>query len=257
MSDNGFLTPAAKSCAGATGSALQCAIGRTSITGDPGGTASAGRVLERANYWAFLSHSHRDARWGAWLHKALESYRPPKPLVGTHTQRGPVPARLSPIFRDREELASATDLGASINDALSRSLCQIVICSPSSARSRWVNEEILAFKRLGREDRIFCFIVDGEPNASDDPAQAHLECFPPALRYRLGADGALSSIRTEPIAADARAGKDRRGNARRVAGSDSCSPLLLGRSPGWCSPAHWPPLPSSRARPRSDRPSSP
>jgi tetratricopeptide (TPR) repeat protein len=173
-----------------------------------------GTLLERANYWAFLSYSHRDARWGAWLHKALESYRPPKPLVGTHTQRGPVPARLSPIFRDREELASATDLGASINDALRRSLCQIVICSPSSARSRWVNEEILAFKRLGREDRIFCLIVDGEPNASDDPSQAHLECFPPALRYRLGADGALSSIRTEPIAADARAGKDGRGNAK-------------------------------------------
>lgn len=161
-------------------------------------------------YWAFLSYSHRDARWGTRLHKALESYRPPKQLVGKITERGPIPARLSPIFRDREELASATDLGTSINDALSRSISQIVICSPSAARSRWVNEEILAFKRLGREDRIFCIIVDGEPNASDYPTQAHLECFPPALRYRIGADGELSSIRTEPIAADARAGKDGR-----------------------------------------------
>lgn len=170
--------------------------------------------MDRAKYWAFLSYSHRDAKWGGWLHKALESYHPPKQLVGTRTERGAVPGRLSPIFRDREELASATDLGASISDALSRSLCQIVICSPNAARSRWVNEEILAFKRLGREDRIFCFIVDGEPNASDDPSQASRECFPPALRYRLGADGALSTIRTEPIAADARAGKDGRGNAK-------------------------------------------
>ena len=170
--------------------------------------------MDPRKYWAFLSYSHRDAQWGAWLHKALESYRPPKQLVGTATPRGPVPKRLTPIFRDREELASATDLGASINAALSGSACQIVICSPSAARSRWVNEEILAFKRLGREDRIFCLIVDGEPNASDDPSQADNECFPPALRFRLAADGNLSAVRTEPIAADARAGKDGRNNAK-------------------------------------------
>jgi tetratricopeptide (TPR) repeat protein len=170
--------------------------------------------LEPTKYWAFLSYSHRDARWGAWLHKQLESYRPPKQLIGTVMASGPVPKRLAPIFRDREELASATDLGTVINEALTRSACQIVICSPNSARSKWVNEEILAFKRLGREDRIFCLIVDGEPNASDDPAHAQEECFPQALRYKLGPDGNLSTVRTEPIAADARPGKDGRPNAK-------------------------------------------
>jgi tetratricopeptide (TPR) repeat protein len=176
--------------------------------------ADGDTTLHSPKYWAFLSYSHRDAKWGAWLHRALETYRPPKQLIGTVTPRGAVPKRLSPIFRDREELASATDLGASINEALSGSACQIVICSPSAARSKWVNEEILAFKRLGREDRIFCFIVDGEPNASDNPSQAEQECFPQALRYRLGADGELTSTRTEPIAADARPGKDGRANAK-------------------------------------------
>jgi tetratricopeptide (TPR) repeat protein len=170
--------------------------------------------LDSPKYRAFLSYSHRDAKSGAWLHKSLESYRPPKQLIGTVTARGPVPKRLAPIFRDREELATATDLGTVINEALRQSACQIVICSPSAARSKWVNEEILAFKRLGRDDRIFCLIVGGEPNASDDPAHADEECFPPALRYRLGADGELSSVRTEPIAADARPGKDGRNNAK-------------------------------------------
>ena len=170
--------------------------------------------MDRPTYRAFLSYSHRDARWGTWLHRALESYRPPKALVGTRTVRGEVPKRLAPVFRDREELASATDLGATLTDAISRSECQIVICSRASARSHWVNEEILAFKRLGREDRIFCFIIDGEPNASDDPARADQECFPPALRYQLDASGALSTVRTEPIAADARPGKDGRTNAK-------------------------------------------
>jgi hypothetical protein len=77
-----------------------------------------------------------------------------------------------------------------------------------------VNEEILAFKRLGREDRIFCLIVGGEPNATDIPSREQEECFPPALRFRLGPDGGLSVARTEPIAADARPGKDGKSNAK-------------------------------------------
>jgi tetratricopeptide (TPR) repeat protein len=121
-----------------------------------------------------------------------------------------VPRRLNPVFRDREELASATDLGEVVNAALRESACQIVICSPNAARSKWVNEEILAFKRLGREDRIFCLIVAGEPNATDMPGRQDEECFPAALRFHLAADGTLSDSRTEPIAADARPGKDGR-----------------------------------------------
>ncbi len=165
-------------------------------------------------YRAFLSYSHRDEKWATWLHKSLETYRPPKKLVGQVTARGPIPRRLAPIFRDREELSSATDLGEVISAALKDSACQIVICSPHAARSRWVNEEILAFKRLGREDRIFCLIVGGEPNASDIPDRINEECFPPALRFRLGPDGELSPLRTEPIAADAREVETDCGRAR-------------------------------------------
>ncbi len=170
--------------------------------------------MDQPTYRAFLSYSHRDAKWADWLHKALESYRPPKQVVGTITARGPVTKRLTPIFRDREELASATDLGAVINAALRQSACQIVICSPQAAKSRWVNEEILAFKRLGREDSVFCLIVDGEPNATDLPGRGDEECFPPALRFHLAADGTLGTARTEPIAADARPGKDGKNNAK-------------------------------------------
>lgn len=92
--------------------------------------------MDQIKYWAFISYSHRDAQWGSWLHKSLESYRPPKKLVGTTTARGVVPKRLSPVCRDREELASATDLGAVINEPLQKSACQIIICSPQSAKSR-------------------------------------------------------------------------------------------------------------------------
>ncbi|RDS80066.1 toll/interleukin-1 receptor domain-containing protein [Dyella psychrodurans] len=165
-------------------------------------------------YRAFISYSHRDASWADWLHKALETYRVPSRLVGTRTAAGIVPRRLVPIFRDRDELASATDLGRKVNEALAQSANLIVICSPRSATSRWVQEEVLAFKRLGRSERIFCLIVDGEPNASECQGREAEECFAPALRFRLDADGQLTAQQTEPIAADARADKDGRRNAK-------------------------------------------
>ncbi|MEP7098078.1 MAG: toll/interleukin-1 receptor domain-containing protein [Dokdonella sp.] len=109
-------------------------------------------------YRAFISYSHQDKSWADWLHKALETYRVPRRLVGQTTAAGTTPARLLPIFRDRDELASATDLGRTVNAALAQSANLIVICSPHSAASHWVNEEVLAYKRLGRSERIFCLV---------------------------------------------------------------------------------------------------
>lgn len=165
-------------------------------------------------YRAFISYSHRDKAWADWLHKALETYRVPARLVGTRTAHGAIPRRLNPVFRDREELASAIDLGRKVNEALAQSENLIVLCSPAAASSRWVNEEVLAYKRMGKAERIFCLIVDGEPNATDLPGRQAEECFCPALRFRLDANGGLANERTEPIAADARPGRDGNANAK-------------------------------------------
>ena len=160
-------------------------------------------------YRAFISYSHRDARVAGWLHRSLEGYRVPKLLRGSVGEFGTVPDRLQPIFRDREELASAGALGGRLQQALADSDALLVICSPDAACSRWVNEEILAFKRLGRSDRIYCLIVAGEPNAGDAS-----ECFPPALRHEIEPDGQLGQQPAEPIAADIRPGMDGKGLAR-------------------------------------------
>ncbi|MFI4970962.1 MAG: TIR domain-containing protein, partial [Lysobacterales bacterium] len=165
-------------------------------------------------YRAFISYSHQDAPWADWLHKALETYAIPKRLVGLTTAAGTIPKRLAPIFRDREELASATDLSRKVDEALERSANLIVICSPRSAQSHWVDQEVLAFKRLGRAERIFCLIVDGEPNASGIPGRQAEECFADALRFTLDANGQPTHERTEPIAADVRPGKDGKTNAK-------------------------------------------
>jgi WD40 repeat protein len=175
------------------------------------GSASSG---EAYRYWAFISYSHSDEKWAAWLHRRLENYSGHKAIAGTRNRFGEqVPTRIFPVFRDREDLAGAPDLPERIQEALRESRYLIVICSPGAAGSRWVNDEIIAFKKLGRESRVLALIVGGEASAADEHIPGFQDCFPPALRYRLGPDGSLSGVRTEPLAADARSGKDGKDNA--------------------------------------------
>lgn len=160
---------------------------------------------------AFLSYNHADQRTVAWLHKALENYRIPKDLQGTPGRDGPIPKQLFPIFRDRDELSSSPDLSRSIKEALQTSAYLIVVCTPASAKSRWVNQEITEFIKLGRADRIYALIVEGEPGESPDQGG----CFPPALRTRLGADGTIvDDPSREVLAADLRPEGDGRDDAK-------------------------------------------
>lgn len=99
--------------------------------------------------------------------------------------------RLHPVFRDDDDMAARPDLWAEIVDTLKRSDTLVVICSPRSAKSSYVDDEIQVFRSLGRGNKIFGMIVDGVP----DDSQA--ECLPPAFR----ADGK----RAEPFAVDVRA----------------------------------------------------
>jgi tetratricopeptide (TPR) repeat protein len=149
-------------------------------------------------YSAFISYNHRDKRIAAWLHKAIETYWIPKRLRGRQTRLGVLESRLPPVFRDREELAASSDLSQSIREALAASGCLIVVCSPDSARSQWVNEEVRTFISLGRRDQIQCLIVRGGlETALTDLVRDYL---PPALFEGGG---------PEPLAADLRPGRDR------------------------------------------------
>jgi tetratricopeptide (TPR) repeat protein len=149
-------------------------------------------TAESGRYRAFLSYSHKDAAAARRLHRRLESYRMPRRLVGAETDLGPVPARLGPIFRDREELPAAADLSTSVRKALARSDALIVLCSPAAAASLWVQREIETFRALHPDRPIFAAIVRGEP----------ADCFPPGLRA--GPGGAS----VEPLATDLRPGGD-------------------------------------------------
>ena len=155
-------------------------------------------------YKAFISYSHKDRKWTRWLHRRLETYPIPKNIIGKTTPAGIIPRRLKPIFRDREELSASNNLGEKIQAALASSKNLIIICSPAAAKSKWVNQEILTFKQNNRDAQLFSVIVEGEPYASTMPGREAEECFPPALRFEVNADGTLSDSPAEPLAADLR-----------------------------------------------------
>ena len=151
-------------------------------------------------YKAFISYSHSDERWARWLQRALEHYKLPKALRTAYPE---MPARLFPIFRDRDELASSTDLSESIQQAMADSEAMILVCSPESARSQWVNEEVRRFRETRGDERIFCLLVAGSPKV--DAADC---AFPAAL---LRSDEGKPA--REPLAADASEGGDGKRNA--------------------------------------------
>src|SRR4030095_11956794 len=145
-------------------------------------------------YWAFISYNHRDQAWASWLHETLETYRVPKKLVGRPAGIGSdtVPERVYPVFRDRDELAGSFDLSERIKLALRQSRYLVVICSPHAAASAHVRSEVDNFEALGREDRVICLIVGGEPNASNKPNDVSQECLPAPVRHRRTPDGTLT-----------------------------------------------------------------
>ncbi len=110
----------------------------------------------------------------------MEGYPIPREFVGLELGDGyKLPKNLRPIFRDRDELSGSSNLGPAIEQALKKSRYLIVLCSPNSAKSEWVDKEIATFQGMGRGKKVLALILDGEPNSGDVGS----ECFPPSLRY--------------------------------------------------------------------------
>ncbi len=152
-------------------------------------------------YRAFISYSRKDKVFARRLHKALEAYRlPDDRLPDDRLPGGKTADGIGRIFRDDDEMAAAADIGASIRSAIEASSCLIVICSPRSAQSRWVNREIEHFRKTGRAEHVFAVIIDGAPNSGNPET----ECFPAAFRTAAATSATLEELPAAPLAVDCR-----------------------------------------------------
>lgn len=117
--------------------------------------------------------------------------------LGQETALGPVPNQLRPIFRDREDFSAGQTLTDQTIAALDAPAALIVLCSPASAKSAAVNEEVRLFKHRSPDPLIVPVILAGKPN------NGVRECFPPALKFKLDADGQVTDQPADtPIAPD-------------------------------------------------------
>ena len=133
-------------------------------------------MINKNEYYVFISYSSQDNEWAIWLRHELEHYHLPASFNG----RTDVRDNLRKVFRDRDELSAGPEWDEQVGKALAETNNLIVICSPNAAKSEAVNKEVEAFIALGKEDHIFPFIVEG-----DKPK----DCFPPALKHsKLGGD---------------------------------------------------------------------
>src|SRR5919108_2547036 len=137
-------------------------------------------------YIAFIANSQADIPWAKWLHRQLEGSRIDKDLVGRETAMGPVPKSLRPVFRDRDDFTAGHSLSDQTLAALDVSAALIVLASPVSAKSRYVNEEIRLFKWRHPDRPVIPVIIDGTPG------NAEQECFAPALRFNVATDGRVT-----------------------------------------------------------------
>ena len=130
----------------------------------------------KKQYFAFISYSHKDSEMAKWLQHEFEYYE----LPSTLSWRKDLPESFRPVFRDEDEL-SGGELKTQICDALVNSEYLIVVCSPNSARSVYVDSEIQYFIQLSPENkrRIFPFIIDGKPHQQEE--QKEYECFPKTI----------------------------------------------------------------------------
>lgn len=134
---------------------------------------------------AFISYSRKDVQFVRKLEAALEGYRPPSGL-------GPPPRYLR-IFRDETDFTGSEYL-ASLERNLKASAHLLLVCSPSSRQSPYVNGEIELFAKHRGAAHVVTLLLSGIPNNEATPDQEALKAFPDRL---------LAMLPT-PLAADYR-----------------------------------------------------
>nr|VFJ59681.1 MAG: TIR domain-containing protein [Candidatus Kentron sp. FW] len=110
---------------------------------------------------AFISYKHvSSTSFAAQLERALKSYA--KPLL----------ARPRKIFRDEKHFAPGVDLPRLIEEALQDSEYLLLLASPESAKSPWVQDELKLWCRdLKRQEQLIVILLDGDIAVDDKSKQ--------------------------------------------------------------------------------------
>jgi TIR domain len=142
-------------------------------------------ALGALQFAAFLSYSRKDERLARWLVRALEDFQPPRQTIDELKARGAGFTAPRPIFRDVHDMPVGGAIPDRLAEVIDASAAMIVLCTPASVQSDWVDKEIRLFAERHPDRRIIAVVAEGDPDRD--------ECYPRAL-LALG----------KPLAADLR-----------------------------------------------------
>lgn len=144
------------------------------------------------HYNAFISyrHSQVDSQIAAEIQRRLEHFAVPRSI-----QKKTGKKKIDRIFRDKEELPITSDLNDDITEALANSDYLIVICSPRTGESVWVEREIETFLKTHSRREVLTVLAEGEP----------ADTIPEILRYDETTDPITKQVvhtAIEPLSCD-------------------------------------------------------
>lgn len=123
-------------------------------------------------YYAFISYSSKDIRWGKKLHRKLTQFKLPSILCSDNVKsRKPI----RPVFFAPYNIQPG-ELPDELKRRLEASKYLLVVSSPNSAQSEWVSKEIKYFCSINKKENVYFFIINGEPGSSDK------ECYNPIIK---------------------------------------------------------------------------
>ncbi|MCR4992384.1 MAG: TIR domain-containing protein [Lachnospiraceae bacterium] len=143
---------------------------------------------EVRKYCAFISYRHKelDKYVAKKVHTMIERYTVPSELRKTWGSK-----KLGKVFRDEEELPVSSNLTDSITTALDNSDFLIVICTPDTPESIWVEREIGYFLEHHDRSHVIGVLANGTPD----------EAFPKLLTNVYDEEGNVAG-EVEPLAAN-------------------------------------------------------
>lgn len=114
------------------------------------------------DYIAFISYRHTPLSIAVAqkLLRLIEGYIVPRGLRANGGKR------LGTVFRDRDELVASGDLSSELKEALDRSKYLIVICTPESKSSIWMELEISYFLQTHDQKKLLTVLASGTPETS-------------------------------------------------------------------------------------------
>lgn len=127
-------------------------------------------VMPNSEYIAFISYRHMklDMAVAKKIANLIEKYRVPKAIGNTNKRK------LGVVFRDQDELPVSSDLSSDICNALDNSEYLIVICTPDTPNSIWVEREIEYYLKSHERSHVLAVLASGDPDKSFPYALTHI-----------------------------------------------------------------------------------